>query len=84
MRRGVGGHQGGCLLLLAGHESLVARGRPKAQLVDEWRLLLGVDLHSDPHLKWGLLCRKRGTLSPEAQVPGGPLLQPPLPRTVTS
>lgn len=78
------GHQGGCLLLLAGHESLVARGHPKAQLVDEWWLLLGMDLHSDPHLKWGLLCRKRGTLSPEAQVPGGSLLQPPLPRTVTS
>lgn len=74
MRRGVGGHQGGCLLLLAGHESLVARGRPKAQLVDEWRLLLGVDLHSDPHLKWGLLCRKRGVLRPRS--PGAPSCSP--------
>lgn len=46
----------GYLLLLARHKNLVARGCPKAQLVDARWLLLGVDLHSDPHLKWGLLC----------------------------
>lgn len=57
----------GYLLLLAGHEGLVARGCPKAQLVDGGRLLLAVDLQSDPHLKRGLLCRGKGTLRPVSQ-----------------
>lgn len=50
------------MLLLAGHKSLVAGGHPEAQLVDEWWLLLTVDLHSDPYLKRGLLCWERGSL----------------------
>lgn len=72
----------GYLLLLAGHKGLVARRCPEAQLVDGGRLLLAVDLHSDPHLKQGLLCRGKG--DPEACVSGHPLLQPSLPRTATN
>lgn len=52
--------RGGYLLLLTGHKSLVARGHPKAQLVDDGWLLLAVNLHSDSHLKWGLLCGGTG------------------------
>lgn len=69
----------GYLLLLARHKNLVARGRPKAQLVDAGWLLLGMDLHSDPHLKRGLLCEGGGDLRP-----GFPeaLAAAPLPRPV--
>lgn len=52
------------LLLLAGHKSLVAWGRPEAQLVNGRGLLLAVDLHSDPHLKRSLFCRE-GPLRPQ-------------------
>lgn len=44
-------------LLLAGHEGLEARGDAEAQLVNEGRLVLAVDLHLHPHLKRGLICR---------------------------
>lgn len=57
------------MLLLARHKHLVAGGRAKAQLVNDGSLLLRVDLHSDPCLKRGLLCRGRGA---EAWVPGDP------------
>jgi hypothetical protein len=52
------------LLLLAGHKSLVAWGSTEAQLVNGRGFLLAVDLHSDPHLKWGLFCRE-GPLRPQ-------------------
>lgn len=38
-------------LLLAGHEGLEAGCHTEAQLVDEWRLILAVDLHLDPGFK---------------------------------
>lgn len=38
-------------LFLAGHKGLEARCHTEAQLVDEWRLILAVDLHLDPSFK---------------------------------
>lgn len=43
-------------LLLTGHKGLKPRRHSEAQLVDERRLVLGVDLHFDPRFKRCLVC----------------------------
>lgn len=43
-------------LLLAGHKGLEAGSHPEAQLVDQWGLVLAVDLHLDPGFERGLIC----------------------------
>lgn len=47
-------------LLLGGHKGLESRGHPEAQLLDERRLRLAVDLDFDSSLERRLLWKKKG------------------------
>lgn len=46
-------------MLLTGHKGLKTRCHPETQLVNERRLVLGVDLNFDPRFKRRLVCRRQ-------------------------
>lgn len=46
-------------MLLTGHKGLKTRCHPETQLVNERRLVLGVDLNFDPRFKRRLVCGRQ-------------------------